>query len=167
MHGHPSHRAAACGLGAEERRRQNHQERRRLGYLCFRLGHAQPNRGYLRAGGEACDGGSPLALRRLPHELRPLPRRDAGTRGDGTDARHYPQVRHRPQPLARGLQGHARVRPPHGGDYPHTPPRAKGHRGARLHHRLRDWRAGGNLLNALFRYCVNSLVFECVYLGMR
>ena len=93
------------------------------------------DRGHLRAGGEARDGGGPLALRRLPHELRPLPRRDTGTRGDGTDARHYPQMRHRPQPLARGLQGHARVRPPHGRDYPHTPPRAKGHRGARIHHR--------------------------------
>ena len=151
MHGHTPHRAAACRPRAEERRRQDYQERRWLGYLCFRLGDAQPHRGHLRAGGEARDGGGPLALRRLPHELRPLPRRDAGTRGDGTDARHYPQMRHRPQPLARGLQGHTRIRPPHSGDHPHTSPRAEGHRGARLHHRLRDWRSGGNHLNALIR----------------
>ncbi len=83
--------------------------------------------------------------------FQPLPRRDAGTRGDGTDARHYPQMRHRPKPLARGLQGHTRIRPPHGGDHPHTSPRAEGYRGARLHHRLRDWRSGGNHLNALIR----------------
>ncbi len=106
MHGHTPHRAAASRPRAEERRRQDYQERRWLGYLGFRLGDAQPHRGHLRAGGEARDGGGPLALRRLPHELRPLPRRDAGTRGDGTDARHYPQMRHRPKPLARGLQGH-------------------------------------------------------------
>ena len=117
----------------------------------FDSANAQPHRGHLRAGGEARDGGGPLALRRLPHELRPLPRRDAGTRGDGTDSRHHPQVRHRPQPLARGIQGHTRVRPPHGGDHPHTSPRAEGYRGARLYHRLRDWRSGGNHLNALIR----------------
>ena len=151
MHGHPPHRAASRGPRTEERRCQNHQERRRVGYLGFRLGHAQPHRGHLRAGGETRDGGGPLPLRRMPHELRPFPRRDAGTWSDGTDSRHHPQMRHRPQPLARGLQGHARIGAPHGGDHPHAPPRAEGHRGARLHHRLRDRRFGGNHLNVLIR----------------
>ena len=143
MHGHAADGAAARRARTEKRRRENHQERRRPRDFGLRLGDAQPHRRHLRAGREGDHGGGAQPLRRVPHELRPLPPRDDRPRRDGRNPRHHPPVRHRPAPLVRGLQGHADLRAQDRRDHPDAPTRAEGHRGARLHHRLRDGSAGG------------------------
>ena len=58
---------------------------------------------------------------------------------------HMP-MRHRPEPLVRGLQGHPDLRPQNRRDHPDAPARAEGRRGARVHHRFGDGGAGGDSL---------------------
>ena len=53
-------------------------------------------------------------------------------------------MRHRPQPVAGGLQGHARVGAQDRGDHQDPPARPQEHHRARLHHRLRDRCPGGD-----------------------
>ena len=85
-----------------------------------------------------------LALRGLPYELRPLPPRNDRPRRDGRNARHHPPMRHRPEPLVGGLQGHPDLRPQDRRDHQDPPTRAEGRRGARVHHRFGNRGAGGD-----------------------
>ena len=114
------------------------------GNFRFLLGHAQPYSGYLRAWRRGDYGGGPLTLRRLPHELRPFPPPDDCPWRCRRHPRHHTQMRHRPRPLAGRLQGHTLIGAKNRGDNQNPPAGAKGHNGARFHHRLRNGSTGRN-----------------------